>query len=167
MFNTKIDPVTATAGVVPALPANPDSDAFGAIMTEDSFVSRDGTVISNVDPTKKMIRHFQRVGHYKDGKLLQAGAAIANQVRYVEFPGERLLEKTRMTVNGNELDRYNYMSYVFYRQFELDITKRPAYFKGVGQQLENDAAEHSNGGYSVVYKHVNGPQTPKDVQPEL
>ncbi len=55
--------------------------------------------------------------------------------RWVDFPGERLLDKVAFTVNGNPLDQYYGQDYNFYRQFELPASKRDGYYRCAGQQL--------------------------------
>lgn len=54
--------------------------------------------------------------------------------RWCAYPGERLIEKVRFTVNGNPLDEYYSQDYSFMRQFELPLAKRPGYWRCVGQQ---------------------------------
>ena len=54
--------------------------------------------------------------------------------RWCAYPGERLLEKVRFTVNGNPLDEYYSQDYNFYRQFELGANKVTGYNRCAGQQ---------------------------------
>lgn len=62
-------------------------------------------------------------------------ASTATQTwRWCAYPGERLLEKVRFTVNGNPLDEYYKEDYTFHRQFELAESKRIAYDRCAGQQ---------------------------------
>jgi len=63
MFNCKIDAVQASSGVVPVTAA--DSTGLNNLaITEDSFISRDGTVIKNVDQDLLKIRSFERLGYF-------------------------------------------------------------------------------------------------------
>lgn len=58
----------------------------------------------------------------------------AHTWRWCAFPGERLLDKVKFTVNGNPLDEYYGQDYNFYRQFELHESKRAGYYRCAGQQ---------------------------------
>ncbi len=57
------------------------------------------------------------------------------QCRWCSFPGERLLNKVKFSVNGNALDEYYNHDYTFYRQFELPECKKAGYYRCVGQQM--------------------------------
>ena len=56
-------------------------------------------------------------------------------LRYVAFPGERILRRTRFSVNGNPLDEYTAESTVLNRLFKLSECKKHAYYRAVGQQV--------------------------------
>jgi len=63
-----------------------------------------------------------------------AAATAYNTWRWCAFPGERVAEKVRFSVNGNPLDEYVNHDYCFYRQFELPDVKRSGYYRCMGQQ---------------------------------
>lgn len=61
-------------------------------------------------------------------------ATAANTWRWVSYPGERLMEKTKFSVNGTVLDEYSPQDYKFYREFRLCEDKRVGYDRCMGQQ---------------------------------
>ena len=54
--------------------------------------------------------------------------------RWVAYPGEKLIEHVKFTVNGNPLDEYYTQDYQFYRNFELPENKKVGYMRCAGQQ---------------------------------
>ena len=63
----------------------------------------------------------------------------AHTWRWIAYPGERLAEKTKFTVNGTTLDEYTPQDYKFYREFRLTADKRTGYNRCMGQQELFDA----------------------------
>ena len=61
-------------------------------------------------------------------------AADQPLMRWCEYPGERLLEKVSMDVNGNPLDSYTNVAMNFHREFRVAPNKRTAWNRCVGQQ---------------------------------
>ncbi len=83
---------SATAGVVPALPA-----AVGAVAISSSSTG----IVTGTNNTTTGV--FTRYTHeYVDiqGNVQTVGAAASNFVRYAEFPGQRVFKKTKFEVNG-------------------------------------------------------------------
>ena len=68
---------------------------------------------------------------------LVAGRQHAPSFRWCTFPGERLIQEAKFTVNGNELDKYSYHVYNFYREFCVLPHKRDGWYRNVGQEIPN------------------------------
>jgi hypothetical protein len=58
----------------------------------------------------------------------------APAMRWCHFPGERLLKRVRQDVNGNPLDEYTSHAANFNREFLVQDTKKPAWYRCVGQE---------------------------------
>lgn len=118
------------------------------------------------------------------------GDNVANFVKYCDYPGIRLLERTSFQVNGNPLDEYSADTANVYQQFGIPEDKRQAFNTIVGQENEIKAVSNlvnvngandkfgSPAGAGVITNVendtsrrcgciLNGPQTPKATQPEL
>lgn len=76
--------------------------------------------------------------------------------RYVDFPGERLLDKVSFTVNGNPLDTYYKEDYCFKRQFELPASKKDGYWRCAGQQIPRPAQVVPGSGASLSAAGAGG-----------
>ncbi len=72
-------------------------------------------------------------------KLGAVSATGAHTWRWVAWPGERLVSKTKFIVNGNTLDEYYSQDYAFYRQFRLTADKLAGYQRCMGQQVLHPA----------------------------
>ncbi len=85
--------------------------------------------------------------------------------RWCQYPGERLCKKVSFTVNGNPLDEYYSHDYTFFRQFELDEMKVPAYNRCMGQENPQHAefyqASTAPTNSRICGLHKNGFQTPR------
>lgn len=85
--------------------------------------------------------------------------------RYLDYVGERLMEKTTFSVNGNPIDETDYNTYVFHRQFRLPVSKRTAWNRCVGQEETNLAtlsqAAGEQEGYQCKMIYTDGNQTRK------
>lgn len=68
-----------------------------------------------------------------------SASTAAHTWRWVSWPGEKLLGKTRFTVNGTPLDEYTSQDYTFYRQFRLSADKVAGYSRCMGQQVLHPA----------------------------
>jgi hypothetical protein len=119
------------------------------------------------------------------GMAINDGETNNHLVRYVEYPAEAAIKKVSFHVNGNPLDAYGTETKVFLRKFMLDPGKAYGYRTLVGQenelegytdlqsssQVDSDPSTSGTiAGDSVgrmKISVVNGPQTPKAVQPEL
>jgi hypothetical protein len=113
-----------------------------------------------------------------DGLPVTGGLAIYGQgnpnadvFRYCDFPGERLHERVKFTVNGNPLDQYTRDAYVMYRQFQVAPNKQDGYYRLVGQELPHEAyldQEVTTQPQSrVAMTIVDGYQTPSSVHDAL
>jgi len=95
---------------------------------------------------------------------------VQDQVRYCEYPGERLLSRVSFEVNHNPLDAYTSDDYVFYRNFNVLPNKQPGWNRNVGQQdVWTGSLYHNPGseGFAEVKYFTSGAQTWKDFQPKL
>ena len=130
-----------------------------------------GAYIPVIDPERNIVRTFTNVGPQggyctRSGVVVPEGSLWADDVYYCDFPGERMLSKVSFSINGNPLDEYEQYSYVFYRNFKLKQDKLVGYYRAVGQELPHPAYGMSDG-YRVGMTVLDGPQTPKQVQPAL
>ena len=66
------------------------------------------------------------------------GDNVANFVKYCDYPGIRLLERTSFQVNGNPLDEYSSNTANVYQQFGIPEDKRQAFNTIVGQENKID-----------------------------
>lgn len=95
---------------------------------------------------------------------------VHDQVRYCDFPGERLLQNVSFEVNNNPLDQYTTDDYVMYRQFMLSTDKQLGYNRNVGQQDILQGSLYHNPGseqFAEVKYFTNGAQTWRDTQTRL
>jgi len=122
------------------------------------------------------------------------GSGVSNYVKYCDLPGLRLFEKVKFNVNGNPLDEYDTVTYLFYDKFNVQPNKRVGWNRLVGQEVPiaaiSDLVSHGRteilcgeGSLDVngdvvgldarndyareTVGVLNGPQTPKLVQPAL
>jgi len=106
------------------------------------------------------------------GSVTAAATGPGNQlVRYVDYPGERLLSTVAFSVNGNPLDQYVSDVYPFFRDFRVTTDKLPGYKRMMGQQTEYQTKCNTQGGRAsgiMEFASVaSGPQTPMVTQPSL
>jgi hypothetical protein len=87
-------------------------------------------------------------------------------VRYCDFPGEKLALQTDFTINGNLLDTYTHMSYVYEWQFFLKEDKKQCYYECVGQQWPKQAQYPSDGTKQSEQQYYDGLQTPTLLLPQ-
>lgn len=91
-------------------------------------------------------------------------------LRYCDYVGEKLFRHVSFTVNGNQIDRYDYDIMPVYREFRLLENKRAGWNKMNGQEAMYAAYGDTlsgRGNLREVAQVVNGIQTPKIVQPEF
>jgi hypothetical protein len=104
---------------------------------------------------------------------VQSGTTkVLPAVRYCDYPGERLMQRVQMEVNGNLLDEYVSDTYNAYRQFSVQPNKLPAWKRCMGQEEPVESYSVDNGSWVPSDRRVapvtlNGFQTPKNVQPQL
>jgi hypothetical protein len=90
----------------------------------------------------------------------------ADVFRYCDYPGERLLQRTKFDVNGNPLDEYTSDVYNFYRQHQVQPNKMAGWKRLVGQETPQEAYLEQNAASGqpnsrVKLQYCNGFQTPK------
>jgi hypothetical protein len=68
--------------------------------------------------------------------LTEANRGSAASFRWCHFPGERLLQKVRFTVAGNELDAYTYNSVNMYREIKITIGQGEVGYRVKEKDLE-------------------------------
>lgn len=132
-LNISLSTASAAAGVLPAVPADTAVIAAANNQVDNTMTLLDGTVLHTIDPEAKVVRQFDYLGYFRpDGKLLNAGESVADNVFYCDFPGERMIKTVKFEVNGNPLDDYNTYNYVFDRLFTLKKDKEAGYLRNVG-----------------------------------
>jgi hypothetical protein len=135
-LNINLSSASAASGVLPAVPADTDPIAAANNQVDNTMTLLDGSVLHAIDSDAKVVREFEYLGYFRpDGKLLNAGESVADNVYYCDFPGERMIKTVKFEVNGNPLDDYNTYNYVFDRQFTLKKDKEVGYFRNVGQEV--------------------------------
>lgn len=194
VVNVTLGAVSATAGVVPALP----TDYIGTINPTAS----DGDKLVTEIETNATVGVYKRYTYeYVDaaGNLKDVGSAATNFVRYCEYPGERLFKKIKFEVNGNPLDDYSSETLIFHRKFKIQPNKKLGWARLMGQEVPLEAYSDfvsldgastfdsaasnlvnsgsgnvssvapQNGDFNArkIVQIVDGPQTPKAQQPEL
>jgi len=91
-----------------------------------------------------------------------------DKVKYAEFLGHRLFEKTTFEVNNNILDTYDSDSYNFYYQFRLFTNKLAGWRRDVGQEnlvYGYHTADPINDEFREYKLIGHGPQTLKFEHP--
>lgn len=91
--------------------------------------------------------------------------SVKDQVRYCEYPGERILQKVSFDINKNPLDDYTPDDVVFYRQFLLSKEKELGWSRNMGQQIAHAGTlQHNPGSENFAEQKffTDGPQTWKD-----
>jgi hypothetical protein len=127
------------------------------------------------------------------GTAIVAATPVFNFVKYCNLPGLRLFEKVKFDVNGNPLDEYETMTYLYHDKFNVQPNKRVGWNRLIGQEVPINAIAESvsidnvecmcsgaldiNGalvgaptGNDTARQQtqvLNGPQTAKLVQPSL
>lgn len=104
-------------------------------------------------------------------------ATGAEVIRYVDFVGQRLIKKVRITVNGNPLDEYGSDVECFHNKYFVTPNKRVGWNRNVGQENPQQGFSDVTVAASGLYgrgagvregvSFYNGPQTAKPTQPAL
>lgn len=92
VVNINLAATSATAGVVPALPA--------FIGASDQSATSTASVSAVEDTTNGVYTKYTYQYVDIQGTVKTVGAAASNFVRYAEFPGQRLFKKVKFEVNG-------------------------------------------------------------------
>ena len=104
----------------------------------------------------------------------------AELVRYVNYPGQRLVKNVRFDVNGNPLDKYSSDVMNMHQKFFVTPNKNVGWSRAVGQEVPyvgyqsvssvgTATAAYTGRGAGVRQQlsFVDGYQTPKATQPDL
>lgn len=100
---------------------------------------------------------------------LSAKSAL-DKVRYVEFPGHRLMKKVSLKVSNVTMDTYTSDDYNIHYQYKVSTDKSKGYLRDVGQeipQLGYLTADPTVDEYREYRWFGTGPQTFKQSQPVL
>ena len=114
-------------------------------------------------------------GYWTDPAIGVTGQEL---IKYVDYPGQRLCNRTEFRVNGNPLDHYERDVSTLHRDFKVQPNKEVGWARNVGQQVQRTGFLNvSNNGYGTglqagagvqqVVSVVDGPQTPKPTQDAL
>lgn len=140
---------------------------------------------SGADPPAAANTEFLTLpGRQVPGSAAPLTTPYNNLVRYCEYPGNRLLRNVKFDVNDNPLDSYNDVASIMHQKFCVPSNKKVGYNRLIGQEVPQDCwsgpatstVERVIDGLRVTtaaetsryYKQVvNGPQTPKLIQPPL
>jgi len=183
-----LGPVSCVPSVVPGFPA-----PIGSIdLITDAVHQESG----NADPVAHQYTKYTQEYVRSNGDVVTVGAAASNYIRYCEYPGEMIFNNVKFEVNSNPLDEYKRDVVFFYRKYWVLHDKEIGWKRMVGQEVPIEAYTQSSAvsganayrspmanlvdiaGNTVgpvnssitarqVCHIVQGPQTPKAVQPAL
>jgi hypothetical protein len=131
VINMTLAATNASAGVVPALPAY----IGAANQSATSSYSVSGTN----NTTTGIYTQYKYEYVNLQGVVQTVGAAATNFVRYAEFPGARLMKRTKFEVNGNPLDEYTAEAYLYHQKFKVAPGKMTGWKRLVGQEVPVEA----------------------------
>jgi hypothetical protein len=98
------------------------------------------------------------------------GNTELDKVRYCDFPGHRLLERTSFKVSNAELDYYTSDTYNSYYIHKIPPNKLNGYLNNIGQEIPKVGYLVADPVTDEVREYRwfgNGPQTFKNIQPDL
>ncbi len=188
VINMGLSAAQCNAGVVPAFPP--------AIGASDIVVTAAASVSADTNPGDGVYTKYTYEYVDIQGNVLEVGDAATNFTRYAELPGQRIFKKVKFDVNGNPLDDYTAEAYMYFQKFQVAPNKMTGWKRLVGQEVPIEAysdlmsiagtSPYANAGLVDVNGRaaaaapvngtqcarrltqvVNGPQTPKLVQPAL
>jgi hypothetical protein len=183
-----LGPVACTASVVPAYPSH--------ITATPIVAPASGQQSCVEDAVNGIYTLYTQEYVTANGTVVAPGDAIANFVRYCEYPGEMLFNEVKFEVNGNPLDLYRREAAMFYRKFWVLHDKEVGWKRLVGQEVpvegfSNTVAITGTNTFTApiaaltdvignevgpanstitarkAVQVVSGPQTPKAFQPAL
>lgn len=99
-----------------------------------------------------------------------AAISGSDRVRYIEFPGHRIIKKLRVKINQVTMDEYTSDRYNVNWQFRVPKDKEVAYMRNMGQEVPKQGYVTADPLVDEVreYRLIgNGPQTFKGTQPAL
>lgn len=78
-----------------------------------------GSTLPTIDMDNGIIREVHYIYQTVDGHLIDnpVGKDYQDLVKYCAYPGEKMMKKTKLQINGAQIDDYDDMSYVCYRNF--------------------------------------------------
>jgi hypothetical protein len=182
--------VTSGSGEGVGVPAG----VTGKIVVEGDVLAATRSAAFNAGLTTYHVNLYTRRFVDAAGNTLASGTVAQNYVRYCELPGLRAFSKVEFKVNGNPLDDYTTEAYLYHDKFNVQPNKRLGWNRLVGQEVPvaavSDILEHDNfnsvcsagvvdmAGSAVGMpvgnntsrqqtQVLDGPQTPKLVQPAL
>jgi hypothetical protein len=123
----RLGEVACNASVVPAFP-----DALTGSVT---VVDANHQVSETVNAAAHTYTLYTQEYVNAAGEVQAVGGAIANYVRYCEYPGEMLFREVKFEINGNPLDTYTREATMFYRKFCVFHDREIGWKRLVGQEV--------------------------------
>jgi hypothetical protein len=115
-------PVTTTTDVI-----YPDTRRYHTYYG----VKTPGVVIAADHDVMKITEEYV----YADGSVIPLLTAHQPFVRYCEYPGQRLHKRVKFNVNGNPLDEYTDVAYMYYQKFHVAPGKQVGWKRLTGQEV--------------------------------
>lgn len=142
VVHARLSAVSATAGVVPALPQGAGNGPSARVVSTDtlvpstfSAVTATSSVYEYVDAVDNVYNRFTYQYVNAAGEVLAVGSAAQDYVHYCDFPGQRLFKRVKFDVNGAPLDEYNREALSFYQKFKVLPHKKTGWARLMGQEL--------------------------------
>lgn len=176
VFNIKLSTTSCAAAAIPAaLSDNVGPAQTATTSTAATITLPDGNTLQSLENRTlngQSVLTVRRLIYQRfvdpEGNALAFSSSLADRVAYCEYPGERIIRTVSFEINGNPLDDYDMMSHVWFRRFRLLSHKKLAYDRNHGQEVPVRANSLLvKDGLRSQVTFLNGPQTPKLVQPEL
>lgn len=93
-----------------------------------------------------------------------------DKVRYVEFPGHRILKRTGFKIKNTELDFYTSDNYTAHYQYKVQSNKEAGYLRNIGQEIPKQGYLTADPTVDEVREYRwfgDGAQTFKQTQSDL
>jgi hypothetical protein len=96
------------------------------------------------------------------------GASTSASFQYYDLPGVRVLQNTKLEINGSKLDEYSSDSVLMHDKFLVQPHKRNGWLRCMGNQVSREGvyAEDTSTivpDTQVLARITDGPQTPRDI----
>jgi len=176
VFNIVLSASSCAAAAIPAaLSANLGPAQTATTASAVTITLPDGNTLQSLENRTlngQSVLTVRRLLHQRfvdpEGNSLAFSSSLPDRLAYCEYPGERIIKTVAFEINGNPLDDYDMMSHVWFRRFRLLPNKRLAYDRNHGQEVAVQAKSLLvKDGLRNQVSFLNGPQTPKAVQPEM